>query len=114
MKAYFFAIHEAYPSAWAQKVLKGNDLVYSSYYYQYILCKTTGLGAYFRLIRYIYPKVAEERNSYKENILKIFRKMSDDQAKTLFSKQGPYGGSGSEGLQDKLFKHLLSVYELSQ
>jgi DGQHR domain-containing protein len=112
MKAYFSAILEAYPSSWPKKITKGDDLVYSSYYYEFILCKTTGLGAYFRLIKFIYPKVADKPEDYKKNILTIFSKLSNTEASELFSKFGPYGGSGSEGLQDKLFRHLLSKYEL--
>jgi DGQHR domain-containing protein len=112
MKSYFQALHEAYPSSWAEKVPKNGILVYSAYYYPYILCKTTGLGAYFRLIKYIFPKIGDDPERYKENILRIFKKLSDDDAKKLFAKTGSYGGAGSEGLQDKLFRHLLSVYEL--
>lgn len=112
MKAYFQALQEAYPSAWPTKVSKEDKLVYSGYYYEYILCKTTGLGAFFRLVKYIYPLVEGDTEKYKTNILKILNKIDDGQAKTLFSKSGPYGGSGSEGIQDKLFKHLLSLYEL--
>lgn len=112
MKAYFQALQEAYPSSWPKKVQKGDKLVYSAYYYEYILCKTTGLGAFFRLIKYVYPVVKEDPERYESNILVIFNKIGDDQAKKLFSKTGEYGGSGSEGLQDKLFKHLLSLYGL--
>ena len=36
------------------------------------------------------------------------------EAAVLFAKSGPYGGSGSEGIQDKLFRHLLSKYELDK
>jgi DGQHR domain-containing protein len=112
MKAYFQALQEAYPSSWPTKVNKDGKLVYSAYYYEYILCKTTGLGAFFRLIKYIYPVVAGDPEKYKSNILVILNKIEDGEAKKLFSKSGTYGGSGSEGLQDKLFKHLLSLYGL--
>lgn len=112
MKAYFQAIQEAYPSSWPEKVDKKGNLVYSAYYYKYVLCKTTGLGAFFRLIKYIYPKVSNDPDKYKSNILKILEKIDDSEAKRIFSKEGPFGGSGSEGLQDKLFKFLLSKYEL--
>jgi hypothetical protein len=62
------------------------------------------------MIRYVYPIVAENPDKYKENIKSIFSKISDEDAKQIFSKRGPFGGSGSEGLQDKLFRHLLSMY----
>lgn len=112
IKAYMAAIQEAYPSAWPTKVMKENGLVYSSYYYDYVLCKTTGLGAYFRLIKNIYPLVSEDPENFKKNILNIFSKMSDNEARTLFAKTGPFGGAGAEGLQDKLYGYLLSKYEL--
>jgi DGQHR domain-containing protein len=112
MKQYFAAMHEAYPGAWPEKVSRGGKLVYSSYYYEYILCKTTGLGAYFRLIKHIYPLVAHDPSNFKGNILNIFRRLKEVEAMELFSKNGDYGGAGSEGLQDKLFKHLLSKYRL--
>lgn len=113
MKSYFQALQECYPTAWPQKISKNNSLVYSSFSYEYILCKTTGLGAYFRLIRNIYPLVKDEPDKFKENIIKIFIKLDNESASSLFSKRGAYGGSGSEGLQDKLYKHLLSAYDLA-
>jgi DGQHR domain-containing protein len=110
MKSYLQALQESYPSSWPEKTNKGGEFVYAAYYYDYVLCKTTGLGAYFRMIRYVYPIVAENPDKYKENIKSIFSKISDEDAKQIFSKRGPFGGSGSEGLQDKLFRHLLSMY----
>jgi DGQHR domain-containing protein len=112
MKEYFSALQEAYPSAWPKKVKKENALVYSSYYYEHILCKTTGLGAYFRLIKHIYPLVTKEPSNFKTNILNIFHKMKDSEANELFAKTGDFGGAGSEGLQDKLYRHLLTKYGL--
>lgn len=112
MKAYFSALQEAYPSAWPEKVSRNGELVYSSYSYEYILCKTTGLGAYFRLIKHIYPLVANDRDDFKRNILNIFKLLSDQEADNLFSKHGPFGGAGSEGNQDKLYRNLLSKYNL--
>jgi DGQHR domain-containing protein len=112
MREYFAAMMEAYPAAWPEKTQRDNRLVYSSYYYEFILCKTTGLGAYFRLIKHIYPLVADDPSNFKSNILKIFCKLTDDDAEALFAKSGSFGGGGSEGLQDKLYKYLLSKYDL--
>ncbi|PPD46043.1 MAG: hypothetical protein CTY14_06570 [Methylotenera sp.] len=114
MKAYLEALQTAYPSVWPIKVIKANGLVYSSYYYDYVLCKTTGLGAYFRLIRHIYPLVENDPSNFKERILDIFKRMSDTEAKDLFAKTGPYGGAGSEGLQDKLYRYLVAKYKLGE
>lgn len=112
-KAYLQALQESYPSSWPEKVNKNGQLVYSAYYYDYVLCKTTGLGAYFRLIKNIYPIVSNEPEKFKENILLIFKKLTDENAKVIFSKKGAFGGSGSEGIQDKLYRHLLSIYDLN-
>jgi len=112
LKAYFQALQECYPTAWPEKINKNGSLVYSSFSYEYVLCKTTGLGAYFRLIRNIYPLVKIEPEKYKENIIKVFKKIDEKNAAKIFSKKGTFGGSGSEGLQDKLYRHLLSEYEL--
>lgn len=106
MKAYLAAVKEAYPSCWPQRVKRNEQEVYSSYYYPFILCKTTGLGAFFRLIKDIYPKVSDDNTQYKDKTLEFFTKVSDTEAKMLFSKDGPYGGSGSEGLQEKLYREL--------
>lgn len=110
MKAYFQALLESYPSSWPQKISKNGQLVYSAYYSEYILCKTTGLGAFFRLIKHIYPIVSNDPDKYKENVIQIFKKLSDEDSKVVFSKKGTFGGSGSEGIQDKLYRYLLSIY----
>lgn len=111
MRAYFSALKAAYPSSWPEKVNKNGQLVYSSFQYQYVLCKTTGLGAYFRLIKYVYPLVKDSPN-IQNSILSVFQQITDDEAKDIFSKYGQFGGAGSEGMQDKLFKLLLKLYRL--
>lgn len=112
MRAYFSALQQSYPSSWPERVFDQTEekQVYSSFRYPFVLCKTTGLGAYFRLIKDIYPIVSVMDNGYLENIVKIFKKLSDQEAKDIFSKQGPYSGAGSEGLQDKLYLHLKNIY----
>jgi DGQHR domain-containing protein len=112
MKDYLSAIQEAYPTSWPQKVQRGEHMVYSSFAYPFILCKTTGLGAFFRLVRDIFPLMSGDRAHFKENILSYFTQISDEEAATLFSKDGPYGQSGSEGIQDKLYKYLKDRYRL--
>lgn len=113
MKDFFSAIQEAYPSAWPEKINRGEKMVYSSYSYPYILWKTTGLGAFFRLIKNIYPRVSSDPSNYKINILSILNRINDSEANALFSKEGNFGGSGSEGIQDKLYKQLLIAYDLN-
>lgn len=111
LKDYLNAIKEAFPSSWPSKVNRHNKNVYSSYAYDYILCKTTGLGAFFRLIIDIYPIVSKNGN-LKLSLLKIFNQISDEDAASLFSKDGVYGGSGSLGLQAKLYKDLKDKFKL--
>ena len=113
LRTYLGAIKEAYPKCWPQKVERNNEIVYSSYSYSYILCKTTGLGAYFRLVRDIYPKLGNKSENETNNfLLKIFHKINERDAENLFDKNGLYGGAGSEGLQDKLYKELKRRYEI--
>ena len=118
IRAMFDALKESYPSAWPNKskkfIKKINEEqeVYSSYDYKYILCKTTGLGAYFRLIKDIYPLISHDEKNFEKNLKEYFSKISNEEAEKLFSKNGEYGGAGSEGLQDKLYKVLKSKYGL--
>lgn len=113
MSDYLEAIKEAYPSSWAVplRTESGKD-IYSSYSYPYILCKTTGLGAFFRLIRDIYPRVENRNKEFKSGILEILQRFPDSEAQRLFAKTGKYGGAGSEGIQDKLYKELKSILQL--
>lgn len=114
LKAYFKAIKDAYSDCWAKQITKGNEKVYSAFKYDYILCKTTGMGAFFRLIREVYPLVSNlntEEEIYEKCSL-IFSKLSKSNANSLFSKTGEYGQGGSEGFQVRLYKELKEIYEL--
>ena len=114
LKAYFNAIKISYDECWPKKVLREDDYVYSAFTYNFILCKTTGMGAYFRLIRDVYPIVStldDETEIYKKCI-SIFSKLSKEKASKLFSKYGEYGQGGSEGYQIRLYKELKEIYDL--
>jgi hypothetical protein len=109
MKSYLSAIKEAYSSAWPQKVMRDENAVYSAFNYDFILCKSTGMGAMFRLIREFYPLVSQmDEQSMKRKISDILGKLSQAEATNLFSKDGIYGGAGSEGSQVKLYRTLKS------
>jgi len=115
LKAYFGAIEQCYPSSWPQKVLRDDNMVYSPRAYDYILCKTTGMGAYLRLIKDIYPLVAKikDQEEIKQQCISFFSEFSDKKAKILFSKSGKYGKGGSEGFQIRLYKELrYDIYKL--
>lgn len=108
LKAYFRAVQTSYNKAWPKKVSRDEGLVYSPFNYEYILCKTTGMGAIFRLIRDIFPIVENlnDENLIYERCLLIFGKISNDDAEKLFSKNGEFGRGGSEGFQIRLYKYL--------
>lgn len=106
IKLYFNSIREHYPDCWPEKVERDGELVYSSFAYDYILCKTTGMGAFLRLIKDIYPRTENINTNSKAELDKIFGNISASEAEQLFSKNGDFGGGGSEGLQLRLYKFL--------
>jgi DGQHR domain-containing protein len=107
MRIYLNCVREAYPSAWPQRTKRDSNDVYSAYDYNYILCKTSGMGAILRLIKDIYPLVeAKIEEDKKYTISNIFKKIPDKEASLLFSRAGDYGISAGEGLQKKLYKYL--------
>lgn len=106
MKIYLNCVEEAYISAWPTQVERNGRLVYSPYAYEFILCKTTGMGAIFRLIKDIYPLVENlSREEMRDKILEILNRIEKDYT-NIFSKKGEFGGTGGEGLQVKLYKFL--------
>ncbi len=105
MKIYLRCVEEAYNNAWPTRVKRDEDLVYSPFYYDFILCKTTGMGAIFRLIKDIYLLVEESpEKEMRDKILEIFNKLPKKEYMNLFSKAGDFGGTGGEGLQVKLYR----------
>ena len=113
MKDYLCALHEAYPTLFPKKTERNVDgisqQVYSSYEYKGVLWKTTGLGAYLRLIKDIYPIVRSDPNNFFSNIKNIFERIDESTAKGIFSQ---YEKSGSEGNQSKLYYTLKEKYDL--
>jgi len=114
LKAYFMAIKDNYENCWPRKVEREEGLVYSAFKYEYVLCKTTGMGAFFRLIRDIFPltKNLKDEKSIYNKCTEIFSKISIQEADRLFSKEGEYGKGGSEGFQIRLYKDLKNRYGL--
>jgi hypothetical protein len=72
-------------------------------------CDEAGRGC---LAGPVYASAVILPKNYKNKWLNDSKKLSDKDAEILFSKKGAYGGSGSEGIQDKLYRHLLSIYDL--
>jgi DGQHR domain-containing protein len=114
LKEYFRAIEKCYDNCWPKKVEKDSELVYSAFSYNYILCKTTGMGAFFRLIKDIFPIVSDLKteNEIFNKCVSIFSQLSKEKANELFSKSGEYGQGGSEGFQIRLYKELKQTYKL--
>ncbi len=116
MNAYLSAIKESYKSAWPHPVtIEEGKEGYSAYAYDYILCKTTGMGAFFRLIKDIYPLIENKLSDVdaaKKEALKYLSKITDAQSATIFSKDGEFGKAGSLGLQQKLYQFLKSRFSL--
>jgi len=114
LKAYFNSIKDSYEACWPQKVQREEGLVYSSYNYDYILCKTTGMGAFFRLIKDVYPLIKDIKDPLKiySQCKDLFAKIDSKEAIILFSKAGDYGKGGSEGFQIRLYKELKTKYEI--
>lgn len=109
LKQYFKAISEYYNDCWPIKQEREGEMVYSPFIYDYILSKTTGMGAFFRLIKDIYPIC--NSLEYVEQICKdIFLRDTENRAKMLFSKNGQYGKGGSEGMQVRLYNDLKKLY----
>lgn len=107
MKKYLESVKESYSLAWPKLIEKEGRFVYSAYKYDFILCKTTGMGAIFRLIKDIYPKVKDlEEDKMGRKISEIFCRILDEEAEKIFSKEGKFGGTGGEGLQVILYKFL--------
>lgn len=105
-KSYLKAIKETFNPYWPKD---GQD---TSRKYPNILCKTTGMGALIKLIDPIYRKLKKDTDFksikpeeltelLKSELLKAKEKGSD-----FFSKEGDFSGSGSLGLQNKLYTAL--------
>jgi DGQHR domain-containing protein len=129
LKMYFKVIKKCYNEAW---VKEGENRIS----YNFILNKTTGMSAFLRLIKEIFPLVRneiEEEDILEEELTKIFSRISSDDANLLFvsdlekykekykeknyeiknitSKEvtissGMFGKSGSVSQQSKLYSIL--------
>lgn len=115
MKAYLSTIRECYDSSWPDK-----SRPYTAKDYDYsILCKTTGMGAFLRLIIDIFPRVYDKPDM-EEEILKILKRISEEGAKELFKTKNHDGsaarfaGAGALGLQNALYKELVKRYGLNK
>jgi DGQHR domain-containing protein len=111
---YFEEIKNAYSECWPVKEIRGNQEIYSAHNYKFILCKTTGMGAFFRLVRDIYPliKGLNSETEKREKLSNLFTQIKVNEAIELFSKEGQFGRGGSEGFQVRLYRELKGRYKI--
>lgn len=112
LKLYFTQISISFKEAWPIGKDNGyGKLIFSSKHYDYILCKTTGMGALMRLIKDFYPISKDKDNETLTEYLKgCFSKISKPNIHRLFHKDGDYGKGGSEGFQIRLYKELRDIF----
>jgi DGQHR domain-containing protein len=113
-KNYLEEIKNAYSKCWPILELRDDKEIYSAFNYKFILCKTTGMGAFFRLIRDIYPLIKGLNSDLekREKLKNIFSLIKIDEAVELFSKDGEFGRGGSEGFQIRLYQELKRKYNI--
>jgi DGQHR domain-containing protein len=104
LEIYFESISNIYNKHWIKREI--NDEVNKSKY-KYILCKTTGIGAFLRLIPEFYY-IYQDFEEY--GIREILELMSEEEENNLFGESSVYAGSGSDGSQSKLAKELKKIF----
>jgi len=109
LETYFNVIKDLFYDYWPMDGNKPSS-------YKNILFKTTGLSAFFMLIKDIYPKV--EDFVYKDNYEELYKKISYEfldsnkspkiNGEKLFSKDGDFSKGAGKGLQMRLYKTIKS------
>lgn len=108
-RVYLNCVKDKFSIAWPKP---NNKYIYTPFKYDFVLCKTTGMGAILRLIKDIYPLVENLPEEVMYNTINsIFNNFSGN-AERLFSREDEFGGAGSEGLQVKLYKELRREFKL--
>jgi len=105
---YFSAIKEKF----IQYYPKQNEKERYSIFNQSILFKTTGVGVFLRLLNDFEKEIkmnSDDINYLRKYFDRMFSLINQDEAKHFFSKEGSYSGSGSEGLQSKLYNNLRNI-----
>ncbi|MBP9842805.1 MAG: DGQHR domain-containing protein [Candidatus Pacebacteria bacterium] len=107
---YFGVVRDQFREYYPERNEEGK---YSSFD-QHVLFKTTGIGAFCRLLNDFEKEIklrSTDTEYLKEYFTKIFSLISHEEARKLFSKDGIFGGGSSEGTQVKLYKNLLEIIE---
>lgn len=103
LKLYFKQMKESFNEYWPKEgITKRKD-------YDFVLIKTTGMGAFMKLINDIYPRVNPHHSKSKEEIQKdlkeIFSKLELNKDE-YFSNTSSFVKGAGQGLQSKLYKRL--------
>ncbi len=107
MSSYFNSIKKAWSKYWKEDNIQTD--------YKYILCRPTGMGALFRLIKDIYKEVESlEKSKLETKFTEILKRISEEDLDKIFDKNGDFAKSGSYGLQTKLYKLLKEKLKLNQ
>jgi DGQHR domain-containing protein len=105
LKLYFKQIKESFIEYWPETGIKSRKD------YKFVLVKTTGMGAFLKLINDIYPIVNQNHAKSKEEIQKelkvIFSKIEGNKHE-YFDNDSPFVKGAGQGLQSKLYKKILS------
>ena len=105
LRLYFAQIKETFKKYWPQ------DGIYRRNEYSHILIKTTGMGAFIRLINIIYPYIYNDSNINKEKVeleLKNLFERIATKGDYYFDNNSSFVKGGGQGLQSKLYKQISS------
>lgn len=103
LKLYFAQLKKSFFNYWpGEGISKRKD-------YNFILVKTTGMGAFIKLINEIFPDFSEEdlksKDSIELKLIEIFSKIEKNQD-LYFSEKSAFIKGAGQGLQAKLFKKI--------
>lgn len=103
LKLYFAQIKKSFNEYWPEEqITKRKD-------YKHVLVKTTGMGAFMKLINDIYPRMNPEYVNSKENIEQylsdVFAKIEPNKH-LYFNNNSAFVKGAGQGLQSKLYKKI--------
>lgn len=108
--SYFAAVKKTFKEYWPDDNDKGD-----------IICKTTGTGAFIRLMYDVHQAAGLElletlnrdkveiSEKYMQHACKLFERIKKDKRASLFGKESNYSGSSGKGSEVKLYKELRSL-----
>lgn len=107
LKLYFAQIKESFSKYWPKENITTRKE------YKHVLVKTTGMGAFIKLINDVYTNFSDEDLSSKESIqlkLKEIFSSIEKHQDLYFSSDSSFVNGAGQGLQAKLYKKL--AYDL--